>query len=103
MPGFVSHMVMAKDIYNKLNRKHVNLDYMLTYSLGGDLSKYAKCRYDSHHKDMDKFIYTMVEYIKNNNLINDEKVMGVLYGHICHYVMDDTIHPLVRKIDRACS
>ena len=102
MPGFVSHTVMAKDVCNKLNNKHVNFDYMVTYSLGGDLCKYAKCRYDSHHKDMDKFIYDMADYIKDNNLINDKKVMGVLYGHICHYIMDKTIHPLVRIVDKSC-
>ena len=102
MPGFVSHMVMARDVYNKLDNKYVNLDYMIAYSLGGDLSKYSKCRYNSHHKDMDKFIYTMADYIKENNLINNEKIMGVLYGHICHYIMDDTIHPLVRSIDKSC-
>lgn len=102
MPGFVSHTVMAHDVYKKLKNKKVNLDYMITYSLGGDLSKYAKCRYDSHHKDMDKFIYEMARYIKENNLMDDKNIMGVLYGHICHYVMDNTIHPLVRKIDKTC-
>lgn len=97
MPGFVSHTIMAKDVYDKLNNKDVNLNYMMTYSLGGDLCKYAKCRYDSHHKDMDKFIYEMARYIKENNLINSD-MLGILYGHICHYVMDDIIHPLVRSI-----
>ncbi len=97
MPGFVSHTIMAKDVYDKLNNKDVNLNYMMTYSLGGDLCKYAKCRYDSHHKDMDKFIYEMARYIKENNLINSD-MLGILYGHICHYVMDDIIHPLVRSV-----
>ena len=102
MPGFVSHTVMAHDVYNMINKDNVNLDYMVTYSLGGDLCKYAKCRYDSHHKDMDKFIYMMADYIKDNNLVNDKEVMGVLYGHICHYVMDSIIHPLVRMVDKTC-
>ncbi len=103
MPGFISHTVMARDVYNRLNNKNVDLDYMTTYSLGGDLSKYAKCRYDSHHKDQDKFIYVMADYIKNNKLINDKEAMAVLYGHICHYVMDDIMHPLIRKVDKTCA
>ena len=102
MPGFVSHTVMARDVYHRLKNKCANLDYMVTYSLGGDLSKYAKCRYETHHKDMDKFIYNMADYIKENNLINNKDIMGVLYGHICHYVMDSIIHPLVRKVDKSC-
>ncbi len=102
MPGFVSHTVMARDVYNTIDKNKVDIDYMISYSLGGDLCKYAKCRYDSHHKDMDKFIYTMADYIKENNLVNNKEIMGVLYGHICHYVMDCMIHPLVRMIDKVC-
>ena len=102
MPGFVSHTVMAKDVYHKINNKDISLEYMLTYSLGGDLCKYAKCRYDSHHKDQDKFIDNMIDYIKRNKLTDNKEVMGVLYGHICHYMMDDTLHPLIRKIDKTC-
>ena len=102
MPGFISHTVMAKDVYKRIKNKQVNKDYMVTYSLGGDLCKYAKCRYDSHHKDQDKFIYNMADYLKRNNLVNDSECLGVLYGHICHYIMDDIIHPLVRKVDKTC-
>ena len=102
MPGFISHTVMARDVYNKLSDNDIPIDYMMTYSLGGDLCKYAKCRYDSHHKDQDKFIYNMADYIKKNDLVNDKKMMAVLYGHICHYVMDDTVHPLVRKMTKTC-
>ena len=103
MPGFISHTVMARDLYNKINKKHVNLDYLVTYSLGGDLCKYAKCRYASHHKDQDLFISNMVKYIKDNNLTKNKDVIGVLYGHISHHIMDNTIHPLVKKMDNTCT
>ena len=102
MPGFISHTVMANDIYNKINKRSVNRDYLVTYSLGGDLCKYSKCRYDSHHKKQDVFIDNMVKYIKDNNLSNNKAIIGVLYGHIAHHIMDNTIHPLVVKIDREC-
>ena len=102
MPGFISHTVMAHDVYDNIDNKNVNLDSMLAYSLGGDLCKYAKCRYDSHHKDMDKFIYAMADYIKENDLTNNKDVMGLLYGHICHYVMDSVVHPLVKCASRNC-
>lgn len=102
MPAYVSHTIMAKDVYDKLKNKNVDLDYMLTFSLGGDLCKYAKCRQDSHHKLLNEFIYNMCDYMINNNLVEDSECLGVLYGHICHYVMDNEIHPLIRKIDRSC-
>ena len=102
MPGYVSHTIMARDVYNKINNKNVDIDYMITYSLGGDLSKYSKCRWDSHHIKQDEFINNMCNYIKKNNLINDRKIIGVLYGHICHLIMDNMMHPLIRKIDKEC-
>ena len=40
--------------------------------------------------------------MKENNLTSDSECLGFLYGHICHYCMDDEIHPLVRRIDKIC-
>ena len=102
MPGYVSHTIMARDIYQKLNNKKINLDYMLTFSLGGDLTKYAKCRYATHHQKQEEFISKMIAYIKQNNLTNDGEILGVLYGHICHYEMDKIMHPLVYKLSNSC-
>ena len=102
MPAYVSHTIMARDVYKKINNKKVDLDYMITYSLGGDLSKYAKCRKDSHNIRKDEFIYNICDYMTMNNLINDGECLGLLYGHICHLVMDDVMHPLIRKVDSLC-
>ncbi len=102
MPAYISHTLMSKDVYNKLNNKEVNLDYMVTFSLGGDLCKYSKCRKDSHNIKQKEFIYNMADYLKENNLKEDPILLGVLYGHICHYVMDDMLHPLIRNIDKSC-
>ena len=41
-------------------------------------------------------------YIKDNDLTNDMEVLGLLYGHICHYVMDETVHPLIKNISKNC-
>ncbi len=102
MPAYISHTLMAKDVYNKLDND-VNLDYMITFSLGGDLCKYSKCRKDSHNIKQKEFIYNMADYLKKNKLIEDPMLLGVLYGHICHYVMDDMLHPLIRNIDKSCT
>ena len=102
MPAYVTHTIMARDVYKKLNDKNVSLDYMLTYSLGGDLTQFAKCRYESHGKKKDEFFKELVNYIKQNNLEKDSQVLGTLYGHICHYALDDIAHPLVRKVTKAC-
>ena len=103
MPSYVSHTIMARDVYKKLKDDNVDLDYMLTYSLGGDLSKFAKCRYKSHDlKTRDKFFDNLIKYVKDNKLERDPKVKGVIYGHLCHYAFDDLAHPLIRKLCKVC-
>ena len=100
MPSYISHAIMARDVYKKLNNKNISLDYMLTYSLGGDLARFSKCRRICHKIKMEEFIDNMWNYIKDNNLVNDRNYLGVLYGHICHYYMDAVCHPLIRKVDK---
>ena len=102
MPAYISHTIMAREVYKRINNKYVNEEYMITFSLGGDLTKYSKCRRDSHNKLLDEFIYNMCMYMRRKNLTNDGECLGVLYGHICHYIMDTRVHPLVRKIDKCC-
>ena len=100
MPAYVSHAIMAKDVYNQLGNKDVSLDYMLTYSLGGDLARFSSCRMTCHKIKMEEFIDNMWLYIKENNLVHDGNYLGVMYGHICHYYMDVVCHPLIRKVDK---
>ena len=100
MPAYISHIVMAQDVYNKIDNKNVNLDYMLTFSLGGDLCRFSKCRRLSHKIKMEEFIDNIWDYIKENNLVNDSRYIGFLYGHICHYYMDIVCHPLIRMVDK---
>ena len=100
MPAYMSHIVMARDVYNKIDNENVDLDYMLTFSLGGDLCRFSKCRRMSHKIKMEEFIDNIWKYIKENDLVNDSRYMGFLYGHICHYYMDMVCHPLIRKIDK---
>ena len=102
MPSYVSHTIMAKSVYDKLNDKNVNKNYMIAFSLGGDLCKYSKCRKDSHRIKQDDFILNLLEFINDNNYQNDGDCLGVLYGHICHLIMDNDIHPLVRKTSSLC-
>ena len=106
MPSYISHTIMAREVYEKLKSKrqniNVSLEYMLTFSLGGDLTKFSKCRYISHNKTKKEFFKNMIDYIKKNNLQEDNETLGVLYGHICHYAFDDITHPLVRRLTKEC-
>ena len=100
MPAYMSHIVMARDVYDKIDNSDISLNYMLTFSLGGDLARFSKCRRRCHKEKVEEFIDNMWKYIKDNNLVNDKDYMGCLYGHICHYYMDYVCHPLIRKVDK---
>ena len=100
MPAYISHSIMARDLYDEINNRNVSIDYMLTFSLGGDLARFSKCRRICHKEKMEEFIDNIWDYIKDNNLVNNDRYMGFLYGHICHYYMDIVCHPLIRKVDK---
>ena len=103
MPSYVSHTIMAREVYKELKESNVDLNYITTFSLGGDLTKFSKCRYECHRLEKRKeFFDNLVTYIKDNKLEKNPKVIGFLYGHICHYAFDDIVHPLVRKISKIC-
>ena len=50
MPSFVSHIELSKDVSDKLCFDNVLTRYASTYSLGGDLCRFSKCRRLSHRK-----------------------------------------------------
>lgn len=108
----MTHAYFARDIYKKLDKnikeKLDNSDENLkTYGQGHDifyfyysfnLKKANKIRKEAkrfHRKETRNFFLNMVKYIKENNLENDSQSLSFLYGYICHYVLDSTIHPYV--------
>ena len=48
-----------------------------------------------HKNDTKKFFINLVTYIKDNNLQENYEIMSFLYGFICHYALDSTVHPYV--------
>lgn len=108
----MTHSYFAIDIYNKLNNlsKHKIDGYtnrLKTYALGTDpymfynlfigkknkkSSNIQKMNHTTKTKD---YFVNMINYIINNNLENDKDIICYLYGSICHYFLDKTIHPFI--------
>ena len=61
---------------------------MLTYSLGGDLARFSKCRRTCHKEKMEEFIDNMWKYIKDNEKaeykIHYEEIRNILGFDIDH-------------------
>ena len=112
MPSTMTHTYFAIDVYDSLSiaSKELLLDHkelLKTASQSMDplffynivnLKSGKKIRnfgnYFHTHKT-NEFFTTLINYIKYNNYSYDGEVMAYLYGMICHFVLDSTVHPFV--------
>ena len=44
MPAYICHTLIAREVYKKIYNENISKEYLITYSLGGDLCKFSKCR-----------------------------------------------------------
>ncbi len=106
MPSSFTHACFALDIYKKLNQNTQDKlkdykDYFITFNHGPDFFYFSpkkihkKLGYDIHKTKTKIFFINMIKYIKENQLGNNMEIISFLYGFICHYVADSTIHPFV--------
>ena len=109
MAGTVTHGYFAIDVYNNLDQDTRNnlrnyKENLKTYNLGHDIYFHSLNIYNRNiknigkymhkHKTKDFFINT-IKYIKDNNLENNYEIISYLYGYICHYALDSTVHPYI--------
>ena len=109
MAGTLTHAYFSKDLYKNLDKttKDNLKDYkenLKTYSQGHDIFfftfniinfKTRKIGNYMHRNNTRDFFKNMIIYIKENNLQNNYEIMSFLYGYICHYCLDYTVHPYV--------
>lgn len=108
----MTHSYFAIDVYNKLNNlsKHKIDGYtnrLKTYALGTDPymfynlfigkknKKSSNIQKMNHTTKTKNYFVNMINYIINNNLENNKDIISYLYGSICHYFLDKTIHPFI--------
>ena len=109
MPATVTHAFFAKDIYDILPdniRKDLDIDKckmfgqsvdsLMFYNLfsilpGKDIRKF---QYHFHSYNTQDFFINLLKYIRDNN-IHDKDTYSFLYGFICHFVLDSTLHPYI--------
>lgn len=112
MPATATHAFFAEDVYHKLDSKYQkmiekdkksflmfsqSMDSMMFYNLL-NLKKGKKLRKISHifhTKKINFYFENLIEYIKRNQYYRDSQTLAYLYGLICHYCLDSTIHPYI--------
>lgn len=102
MPATYTHHIFTKDVFKVLNEITQNRikDDINTFNLFGksfDILFFSNSHlgHKAHNYNSSLYFENMIKYIKNHNLENDSQVLAYLYGSICHYVLDSTVHPYV--------
>ena len=110
MPATIVHSYFANDVYDilpksiksKVSTSRLKMfgqstDSLMFYNLfsllpGKNIRKFSDF---FHRNKSQEFFINLINYIKDNNLSNDDDVSSLLVGLICHYELDSAIHPYV--------
>lgn len=108
MAGTITHAYFACDVYDKLDNITKNNLYkfkenLKTYAQGHDIfffitninNKEKNIGKYMHHNKTKEFFINMITYIYNNKLQYNYEIISFLYGYMCHYFLDSTVHPYV--------
>lgn len=109
MPNYISHAIMGEQVHKiavkseDFFKVYIPKEMIRGYSLGADLAVFSrKTLVNPHDYYTRDFFLTMIQYIKNNNLTENNQIMALLYGHIAHYFFDINAHPLIYYIEGGC-
>lgn len=112
MPSSMTHGYFCYDVLNKVNNTvknkiKNNINYLKVFGQGPDpyffydfhLTKRSK---DVHkinramqHSKVNIHFVRLINYINENSYYSNSEIMSYLYGQICHFVLDSTIHPYI--------
>lgn len=102
MPATNTHHIFTKDVFKVINENARNkiIDSKDIFNLFGksfDILFFSDKRLGvkAHNYNSNLYFENIIKYIRNNNLYNDSQALAYLYGTICHYILDSTIHPYI--------
>ncbi len=112
MPSSVTHSYFATDVFEKCNKNVKNklknyINYLKVFGQGPDpyffydlhLTNKSKKIYEINksmqHTNINKHFIKLINYINEKNYYYNGQVMAYLYGQICHFVLDTTVHPYI--------
>lgn len=102
MPATYTHHLFTKDVYkvvneNVKNKLQSNVDLFYLFGKSFDILFFIKPslgRY-AHNNQVNLYFSNIIKEVRNNKLYDNSEVLAYLYGSICHYVLDSTIHPYI--------
>ena len=112
MPSSMTHGYFCEDVLGKVNKNVKNklkdtINYFKVFGQGPDpyffydfhLTKKSKevhkINRAMQQSNVNKHFIKLINYINENGYYSNEVVMSYLYGQICHFVLDSTLHPYI--------
>ena len=111
MPSSITHGYFALDVLDKLENKYIKYidkELLKAFGQGPDplyfynlatlsKGKYIRNNYPEllHNYKTKNFFITLIKEIKERKLEKNKQTISFLYGFICHYALDTTIHPYI--------
>ena len=112
MPSSMTHCYFCIDVLDKSdklvkNKIKDNLNYFKVFGQGPDpyffydfhLTKLSKEVYKINkamqHSKVNEHFIKLINYINKNGYYSKSLVMSYLYGQICHFVLDSSVHPYI--------
>lgn len=112
MPSSMTHAYFSEDVINRCNKNiksklDKSMNYLKVFGQGPDpyffydfhLTSKSKSVYNINkamqHSKINKHFITLINYINDKRYYSNEQVMAYLYGQICHFVLDSTVHPYI--------
>ena len=112
MPSSITHGYFGIDVYNKLDKKTKNklsnyIGILKAFSQGPDpyffydlhLSRRSKNVFkissSMQHSKTNEYFLSLINYINDKKYYSNPNVLSYLIGHICHFVLDSSIHPFI--------
>ena len=109
MPSTVTHAFFSKDVYDILTpeiKRNLNTNRFKMFSQSMDSCKFynivslfpgKKIRdfSDEFHDNKTQELFINILNFMKDNSINDVDTFSFLFGLICHYVLDSTLHPYI--------
>lgn len=100
MAATVTHHFFTKDVYRNLEaniREKLDQDIFNFFGKSFDVLFFSKKElgYFAHHNKVNAYFKNIVNFIKENHMEENKQVLSYLYGSICHYVLDSTVHPYI--------
>lgn len=100
MPATYTHHLFTKDVYKSLDiniQNKIDYDLFNLFGKSFDALFFYKPKLGSyaHQNHANLYFQNIIKYIKKYQMNQNPQVLAYLYGSICHYVLDSTIHPFI--------